>query len=477
MRSLEWLTLLACLTAFLLPLLPRCGGRRWLPDLAALLPLMAAGLHFWLEGWRIQMVPLYLMALLFAALRWRARRQSLPPAPPHLLRLGLTALTLTLAGILPAWLLPVVRLPLPTGPYAVGVMDREIKDPVRARRLMVSVWYPASSAGPRAPLTQNPDEMAAGLAAAYGLPTAAIALQHLRYFTSAASAEAPILPGAPPFPVLVFSHGLVGVRLQSSGTFQELASHGYVVVALDHTDAAAVTVLPNGETRLFDLQRLGIRPEQLERSTRPLLPIWVADQRLVYDMVAEWQATDPLLAGRLDLRRMGSFGHSFGGVTALEVCRTDVRCRAAANLDGGLPRDGLTSAVRPVLLMTSAQSKSLDYAVRLWTAYVRAARGPVDWLELPGSNHYSFTIVPLMSPLMAPWGYDSAAGLKTIDGHLKTFFDLHLRGTPTRGVDPAARNPNREGRGLPDAAVDDAGLRGGGQRDSVQPQSSDGRGR
>jgi predicted dienelactone hydrolase len=43
-----------------------------------------------------------------------------------------------------------------------------------------------------------------------------------------------------------------------------------------------------------------------------------------------------LLGGRLDLRRLGGFGHSFGGNAALQWCRDDRRCRAAANLDGAL---------------------------------------------------------------------------------------------------------------------------------------------
>src|SRR5262249_7269227 len=38
--------------------------------------------------------------------------------------------------------------------------------------------------------------------------------------------------------------------------------------------------------------------------------------------------------GRLDLGRLGIFGHSVGGATALDGCRRDRRCRAAIDLDG-----------------------------------------------------------------------------------------------------------------------------------------------
>lgn len=39
---------------------------------------------------------------------------------------------------------------------------------------------------------------------------------------------------APRFPVIVFSHGLGGMRLVSSGFVCDLASHGYVVASVEH---------------------------------------------------------------------------------------------------------------------------------------------------------------------------------------------------------------------------------------------------
>ena len=42
------------------------------------------------------------------------------------------------------------------------------------------------------------------------------------------------------------------------------------------------------------------------------------------------------LAGRIDLSCLRAFGHSFGGNAALERCRNDRPCQAAANLDGAL---------------------------------------------------------------------------------------------------------------------------------------------
>lgn len=429
MRLLEWLVFLAFVPALTLPYTPIAWIRRRSLR-ATVLPLAMLMLHLPIEGWRAHMLPLYLLAVLLPmvqliALRGRTttalrRRDWLISGAATLLLLG--------GGVLAGWLLPVISLPQPTGPYPVGIVDRELVDAARGRRLMVSVWYPAAQSGTPAPLTHDPDAVMVALAGLGGLP--APVFQHVRYIRVAASINAPVWHDAAPFPVLVFSHGMVGLRVQNSSTFQELASWGYVIVAIDHTDAAAVTVFPDGVARYYDLSPFGI-PAGVEPDAALMnahvFPVWVADQRFVYDTLETWAAHDPLFQQRLDLSRIGSFGHSFGGATALEVCRVDRRCRAAVNLDGGLY--GATAAlpaVRPFLLMSSTDSNQYPYAITKWTALLTHAAADAYWLEVPNSSHLSFTFSQLFSPLLVPAGYEPRAGLSLIDRYLRAFFTAYL---------------------------------------------------
>lgn len=441
MRPLEWLFFLSFVPILLLPLIPHAWRRRWLLA-AAPLPALASAPHLAAEGWRTQMVPLYILAALVLAGRLPALlgRAGTVRRGRGVLASAATALMLVPCGVLAGWLLPVVALPEPTGPYRVGIVDRELVDEARGRRLMVSVWYPAAQGGTPAPLTDHPDEVMTALADLAGLP--APLFQHLRYVTLAASEGVPALADSRPFPVLVFSHGMVGLRLQNSSTLQELASWGYVVVALDHTDAAAVAVFPDGEARFYNLERFGI-PADVEPDealvTERVLPVWVADQRFVYDTLEAWQVKDSLLAGKLDLARIGSFGHSFGGATALEVCRVDARCRAAVNMDGGLYGGSVTlPAVRPLLLMSSADSSQYTDTVEEWGHLITNASDAAYWLELPNSSHLSFTFSQLLSPLLAPQDFDPRAGLRVVDKYLRAFFDLHMRGADTAPLGPAS---------------------------------------
>lgn len=440
MRLWEWLFALSVLLLLILPLIRQSWRYHWLLICAALC-MLVGGVHFVVEGWRVQMLPIYGLGLFLLVIRLPAllgREDSIRRGRGLILN-GIGVVALVGAMFFAGWLLPVLKLPAPTGPYAVGIVDREVVDEARGRRLMLSIWYPASDSGTPAPLTHYPDEIANGLGRLAGLP--GLPFQHLRYAQVAASENAPLITGDEPLPVLIFSHGMVGARLQSSPILQELASWGYVVVALDHTDAAAVTVFPDGEAHYYDLARFGITAADGE-PTKSLMddrvfPAWVADQQFVYDQVTQWAVDDPLLARRIDVTRIGSFGHSFGGATALEVCRVDSRCRAAVNLDGGLYGKLVDEpAVRPLLLMTSAESYQLEEPVAKWQQMMANAQGIAYWLELPGSNHYSFTIVPLLSPLLAPQGMDVRAGLATTENYVRAFFDESLRGIESPLLEP-----------------------------------------
>ncbi len=426
MRVFESLFFVSLIPLVLTPFISDAWRHRLLMVSASMSTLLGA-IHLIVEGWRIQMVPMYILAMLMLAFRLVSRRRER-------LVSSVMALFLALSVMLAGWLLPVVTLPKPTGPYPVGITDREIVDGARGRRLMATIWYPAAQHGTPAPLTHHPHEVAAGLGKLAGLP--GLPFQHLRYFRLAATEEVPALRDGAPFPVLVFSHGLVGLRLQNSSTLQDLASWGYVVVALDHTDAAAVTVFPDGDTRFYDLERFGI-PSNLEPDktlmNEHVFPVWVADQRFVYDVLETWARNDPIFAGKLDVTRIGSFGHSFGGATALEVCRIDRRCRAAVNMDGGLYGAVVSEpAVRPLLLMSSAESNQYSGTIEEWRRMVENAGAGAYWLEVPGSNHFSFTITQLLSPVLAPKGFNPRAGLRVIDTYLRTFFDAYLRGVNPR---------------------------------------------
>src|SRR5205823_1974481 len=120
----------------------------------------------------------------------------------------------------------------------------------------------------------------------------------------------------------------------------DLASHGYVVVGFDAPYRTGQVVFPDGRV-------IARRPENnpellsgadLARLADKLLAAWTADIAFVLDQLARLNSSDSSskFKGRLDMTRVGVFGHSLGGATAAQFCGQDSRCRAGIDVDGSL---------------------------------------------------------------------------------------------------------------------------------------------
>ena len=146
MRFFEIL-LLALLILACLRLVTRLQGSRWLDLLLGLALLLTAAIHLVVEGARWQMLPIYILAgiaVVYSGTRVVAIAPTLPRWP------GWIGLLLAAIFALPPVLFPVLQLPSPSGPYAIGTqtfywVDQNRTDPYSGgpRRLMVQVWYPA----------------------------------------------------------------------------------------------------------------------------------------------------------------------------------------------------------------------------------------------------------------------------------------------------------------------------------------------
>ena len=93
-----------------------------------------------------------------------------------------------------------------------------------------------------------------------------------------------------------------------------------------------------------------------------LLAMWLTDMKAVVDQLQQLnEGPSGMFAGRLDLSRLGTVGHSFGGAQALQFCHDDVRCRAAIDLDGipfgRVVTDGLT---KPAMFLLSDHREMKD---------------------------------------------------------------------------------------------------------------------
>jgi dienelactone hydrolase len=242
-------------------------------------------------------------------------------------------------------------------------------------------------------------------------------------FVSYSFLNAPLRKTQSPYPVLLYSHGAGGDNHNSAPEMAEnLASHGYLVVCMDHYDAYAFT-WPDGT--LF--KRVGDATFGAEG-----LADRVRDLVFLLDELPQFNQSDAILAGGFDLSRVAAAGFSWGGPTAGEFCRSDSRCRAAISLDFGgedapeLERFGLQ---KPSLMLNGPDNTSqVLFSKAISDAY---------WTQITGMTHNDFSAWYWWnSPGSVPsrreaWRAMHACILSFLDKYLKGQNDGLLDGNPS----------------------------------------------
>ncbi|MFC8718264.1 alpha/beta hydrolase family protein [Kitasatospora sp. NPDC057198] len=442
---------------------------RWLPPAARPWTAAAAGAVFGpaavllgVTGVRWQLWPVLAggVAALPFALAPLLRRRSGRAARRARWWLALpgsaACLGLVAAGPLAAWAFPVPVFPAPSGPFAVGTRVVQWTDPGRPetftadpddrRTVVVQLWYPARQSPPGTPRARylgrtGPEArtVAGALAAGAGLP--GFLLDDAAGARSLAVADAPVAGGTERFPVVLFSPGSGGARTQNTAWAQELASHGYLVAALDHPYDSAAVLLEDGRTVRSATSSTGDRDAD-EKLAADWTAVRAADLGFVLTRLEglDHDAADPL-AGRLDTGRVAAAGHSMGGAAALQAARRDARITAVVDLDGFPHGPAAPALHQPVLALTQDVTPDTDprYLPRLAEA-LAAGTAPAYRLTVPGAAHLGFTDAPLYLPpvpsLVGSLGRTGAPRL--VAAATLAFLDATLR--PAAG-DPAAGDP------------------------------------
>ncbi len=436
MRAFEILilaTLFVRLEGFCFPPIKRSRWIDWLPSLAVLLTVI----HLVVEKYRWQMVPAYGLTFLLFLLSIPRLKQGDRPADERsshwvwaIVGFLLRLLIFALVAALPI-LLPVFRLPEPTGPHQVGVTRLHLVDRARPetftpnpedhRELMVQVWYPAQV---------EPDARPAGY---LDVP---FQFSHLSLVRTHSYLDAPVSNTRSSYPVLVFSHGYISLAEHSLTLMEELASHGYIVYSIAHPYHAISTVFPDGRVVSVDaaLSNNFMKGNSSTQSKyAEHLRIWTDDTLFLMDELEDIQAgeRESIFAGKLDMARLGVFGISFGGVTAVQVCAIDERCQAGINMDSGLPRDYTGVPIDSPLKQPFMFMKNEDRAHRMRAA-LGAVENTVYGIIIHGTMHLNFADLVLYSPVLkftTSFGpIDGYRMVEILNAYTVAFFDKYFKG-------------------------------------------------
>ncbi|MCC7448887.1 MAG: carboxylic ester hydrolase [Anaerolineae bacterium] len=466
MRPVEMLLLVANSLAYLVTAVPRLRRARGV-RYSALAALPVATAQALVESPRWQMIPSYLLSGAFFLVCLLRGSQSAGETREHSLagRLALflrTGLGLAVSAV-PPILLPVFRLPRPTGPYAIGTLTYHWVDTARSevftpdpndhREVMVQIWYPAKGnpSSPRAPYVPDGGALAP-LARLLGLP--GFSFNHFKYVTTNAILSAPVADGEPNYPELIFLHGRGGFRQHNTVLVENLVSHGYIVAAIDMPYAAAGVVFPDGHLVSLDPRMMedAFKPGSREITT-PLIGYLAQDAIFTLDQLVTLNQADPngILTGRLDLQRTGLIGVSLGAVIGGEASLLEPRLRATLLMDAWMSGDVVQAGLKQPTLLISRDAEMMQREgwsqaeIDRTQTTMRAVfeRRPRDsyFVRVPGMFHPDFSDIQL-------WFWPPFARKLGLIGPIKgeraqrilndfslAFFDRHLKGLPAPLLD------------------------------------------
>ena len=330
-----------------------------------------------------------------------------------------------------------LSVPPPTGPLPVGtkttmLVDRSRRDPFAAgderRRILVQLYYP-SKVRAAARAAYAPDAVRRAIAASADVPDSAF-----QSITTNAGADAAARPGK--YPVLIFSPGYTVSHSLYTALLEDLASRGYVVIAVDHTRETEAVQFPDGQVVRRTLPN-GRASLALSK------PIEARDDDVLFTLRHLRTLTRRTKMLGADLATIGLLGHSLGGLTAADAATADPTVGCAADIDGSVYGDARRKPFRrPFLILKGAHNEA---TLARWWANLSGER---YWVTVSTGGHLDFTdwswIVPALranglAPQIDGLGHISAAHALSLERHyLSAFFDQCLKHHPTSAFDDPA---------------------------------------
>ncbi|XP_065898486.1 platelet-activating factor acetylhydrolase-like [Dysidea avara] len=284
----------------------------------------------------------------------------------------------------PGWrqsgMLQGIGLPVPSGPHQVGCVDVMPLCKGDDSGLLFRLYYPTEAtpdSGYHYPPWLPDNSYSTGFLLYKRFPYFAAGVLGPLTNMLLGGQKMPALHGAPvttstPLPVIMFSHGVAGMRTLYSAVCCDLASHGYLVAAIEHRDHSAgycyTKHRKNGSEEFVDHWIPYDKPpssfEEEHTFRVPQLTIRRKEILLGLDFIHQLDGSGEFenllqsdfdfkqFKGKLDLVHTAMMGHSFGGATTVTALADDKRFRVGIGLDTYMMpvEDGIEDKVEQPLL-------------------------------------------------------------------------------------------------------------------------------
>ena len=309
--------------------------------------------------------------------------------------------------------IPFNEVPKPTGDRNIGTESVELididrlewftEDPQDLRKIMIQIWYPTDDLdGEKESYIDYGELRIEALASQFDYSPF--------LFKKLIDVETNSIKKAEPstqssFPLVIFSHGLGGNRTQNTIMIEELTSHGYVVIAIEHAYDANISIFNNGDVADYrsgiNYQRRNtqkITPEEFWAIRLPQLETRAKDVSYIIDQLELGNLPENII-NIIDLDNIGVFGHSFGGATSIYSTYNDHRIDACINLDGWMvvvPDEIVDNGINKNFMYLGQEQWDEKLNYQKLDKFIKSNTKSSKIL-IPNTTHYDFSDTPHMS--------------------------------------------------------------------------------
>jgi len=343
--------------------------------------------------------------------------------------------------------IPFNEVPKPTGDKNIGTESIELididrlewftEDPQDLRKIMIQIWYPTDDLDGEKELYIDYGELRIEALASQFDYSPFLFKKLIDVETNSIKKAEPSTQSS--FPLIIFSHGLGGNRTQNTVIIEELTSHGYVVIAIEHAYDANISIFDNGDVADYrsgiNYERRNtqeITPEEFWAIRLPQLETRAEDVSYIINQLELGNLPENIV-NIIDLENIGVFGHSFGGATSIYSSYNDYRIDACINLDGWMvvvPDEIVDNGINKNFMYLGQEQWDEKLNYQKLDKFVKSNTKSSKIL-IPNTTHYDFSDAPHMTKvakLLNKSGKVKSKNLKNILNELIIlFFNKNLK--------------------------------------------------
>ena len=340
----------------------------------------------------------------------------------------------------------------PTGNHKIGqrTFFYDKSQSGNGRLLSFQIWYPTDTES-NEKLPFRSEQVVSSASAFMGIPS--FVTSYFSDIESNTILNAPSISNKK-FPILIYNHGYGGFTQVYQTVFEDLVSHGYIIVSIGHENESALLIKQNGDVisntpdnefykkRIPEINSNEIgewqsvilnsndntKNEEAYRKMLQLTPLnnestslWASDTRATLKKIKTINNDDEIITGIFDFERIGIFGHSLGGATAGQMCFGNTEIKAGINLDGFQFGDLFEHKLETPFMFVSSNQEG-DRYLRAFT-FINNSKKDCYQVAIEGFSHDNFTDLKYISE-----GDTNAMELQR--ALVKSFFDKYLKQIP-----------------------------------------------